>query len=189
MSTQSQPPYVPGQPQGWGDIAQGAQQQAPYWPPAPVAPTPDRTGPWVALAAGAAAILGSLFLPWVTVAAPIVGSQTLYGTEGDGWFSAAAAAVLLAYGIVALRRNPGIVFKTAAIVSALGVAGMGVWKVVDLNTREAAMRSELAGQPDVFGLQEAMSNAVQVQIGAGLWVLILAGLAGAVVAARALWHH
>lgn len=188
MTTQPQPPYVPGGPQGWGDIAQGAQQ-APYWPPVAPPPKLDRAGAGVALAAGAVAIVGSLFLPWVTVSVPIAGSQTLYGTEGDGWISALVAAVLLAYGIAGLRRKPGLVFGAVAILAALGVAGIGVWKVVDLNMRETAMRNELAAQPDAFGLQEAIGNATQVQVGVGLWVLILAGLTGAVVAARALWRH
>ncbi|MFG2110489.1 hypothetical protein [Micromonospora chersina] len=131
-----------------------------------------------------AAIIGS-FMPWAKVSAPILGTMTLSGVDGsDGWITAALGLVVAVYGGLALRgqRMPGAAPVLAGI-AALGLLGVGVWKIVDLQSTEADMRASMSGEDDPLGIGKAMSAATQMSVGSGLWLLTLAGLVGAVAIA------
>lgn len=152
--------------------------------PAPAARRPLQ--PWIVLGAGTAAIVGS-FLPWASVTAPIVGTITASGVDGsDGWITAALGLVLVVYGTLILRgqRMPNFV-PVLAVLFAVALLGVAAWKLVDLSAAKERMREEMAkaAKDDVFGIARSMSNAVQVKVGTGLWLITLAGLAGSVTTA------
>jgi len=156
-------------------------------------PTPAPTGmpattlaAWITLGAGLAMILGS-FLPWASITAPIVGTYTVSGTDGtDGWVTAGAGVFVAVFAALWLRgKLPQSGATLAGVVAALGglgVAGLSAWKVVDLQSKVADMKADMAEDGDEFGIAAAMADAVQARIGAGLWLLIGAGLAAAVCA-------
>jgi hypothetical protein len=151
---------------------------------APAAAVPTAARPireWIVLGAGIAAILGS-FMPWGKVSAPILGTVTVSGVDGsDGWITAGLGLVLVVYAAMSLRgqRTPMAV-PVLAVLAALGLLGVGAWKIADLQATEAEMRAKMSGQDDVLGIGKAMSAAVQVSVGSGLWLLTFAGLAGSV---------
>lgn len=151
---------------------------------APAAAVPTAARPireWIVLGAGIAAILGS-FMPWGKVSAPILGTVTVSGVDGsDGWITAGLGLVLVVYAGMSLRgqRTPTAV-PVLAVLAALGLLGVGAWKIADLQATEAEMRAKMSGQDDVLGIGKAMSAAVQVSVGSGLWLLTFAGLAGSV---------
>jgi hypothetical protein len=110
-----------------------------------------------------ASVVGMIctFLPWAT--APFVGA--VYGTRGDGWISLVLCA---GAGVFALVGNRRAALRTAAlIVSALcgaAAALVGVADIVNLNNK-------LADNP----------FADAVSVGPGLYLLIVAGVAIAIV--------
>ncbi|MEV4344893.1 hypothetical protein AB0J83_10485 [Actinoplanes sp. NPDC049596] len=184
--------YPPGQPQG-------AYQQGPPYYPGAVAPPAQPSRPmitgWVALGAGLAAVIGS-FLPWAKISAPIIGSISASGTDGsDGWITLALGAVLAAGAGLRIRgpRLPSvarIVTDVVAIGSALALLIIGIWKIVDLQSTENEMRESLTSGPeDPFGIGSAFSNAVQVNLGAGLVLITAAGLAGTIAMVLMLLHR
>ncbi|MGC1211579.1 MAG: hypothetical protein WA890_10005 [Micromonospora sp.] len=135
---------------------------------------------WVVLGAGVAAIVGS-FMPWAKIIAPILGTMTLSGVDGsDGWITAALGLVIALYGGFSLRgqRMPMAAPILAGLAS-VALLGIGVWKIVDLHSTAADMRARMSGEDDLLGIGKAMSDAVHVSVGAGLWLLTLAGLVGA----------
>jgi len=169
-----QPPTSPVPPSG----------SEPPHPAAAPAPGPDRPArAWFVLGAGIAAVVGS-FLPWASVSAPFVGTMSVSGVDGtDGWITAALGLLLISYGSLILRgRSVPRAFPALAGLAGLGLFGLGAWKVADLWASESTMRQEMAAsaEEDIFGIQRAMSQAVQVRVGMGLWLLTLAGLVGAV---------
>ncbi|TYB40247.1 hypothetical protein FXF50_00440 [Micromonospora sp. AP08] len=149
---------------------------------APAAMRPVRE--WIVLAAGIAAVIGS-FMPWAKVTAPILGSMSLSGTDGtDGWIVVVLGVVVAAYGGLSLRRqNVPVVAPILAGLAALALFGIGVWKIVDLQATEAQMRESMSGGDDPLGIGKAISAVTQVSVGAGLWLLTLAGLVGAAATA------
>ncbi|PWR14880.1 hypothetical protein DKT69_14120 [Micromonospora sicca] len=89
------------------------------------------------LGAGIAAVIGS-FMPWGKVSAPILGTVTVSGVDGsDGWITAGLGLVLVVYAGMSLRgqRTPMAV-PVLAVLAALGLLGVGVWKIVDLQATE-----------------------------------------------------
>ncbi|WP_143235327.1 hypothetical protein [Paractinoplanes atraurantiacus] len=176
---------MPGQGPGYYQQPPGH----PYYPGA-VAPPAQASRPliagWVVLAAGVAAVVGSL-LPWASISAPILGTVSVSGTDGaDGWITLVLGLVLAAGAGLRIRgpRLPSlatIVTNVVAIGSALALFIIGVWKIVDLRSTENELRDSLSSGPDdPFGIGDAFSNAVQVHLGAGLVLITAAGLAGAV---------
>jgi hypothetical protein len=144
------------------------------------------------LGAGAAAIVGS-FLPWASVTAPIVGTITASGVDGsDGWITAGLGLVLVVYGTLILRgqRIPNAV-PILVVLAAVALLGISVWKVADLSAAEDRMRVEMATatKDDVFGIARSMSNATQMKVGIGLWLITLAGLAGSITMALMTLTH
>lgn len=149
---------------------------------AAAAPPPERSiHVWFVLGAGVAAVIGS-FLPWASISAPIVGTMSVSGVDGtDGWITAGLGLLVILYGSLILRgRNMPLVIPVLAALAGVSLFGLGVWKVADLWTHVAEMREEMAAsaEEDVFGLQRAMSEAVHVRVGFGLWLLTFAGLVG-----------
>lgn len=144
----------------------------------PAAPRPVRER--IVLGAGLAAIIGS-FMPWAKVSAPILGTMTVSGVDGsDGWITAVLGLMMALYAGLTLRgqRMP-IAVPVLAGLSALGLLGIGVWKIVELQSTEADMRASMSGEDDPLGIGKAMSAATQMSVGSGLWLLTLAGLLGA----------
>ncbi|MEU8821877.1 hypothetical protein [Actinoplanes sp. NPDC048796] len=140
----------------------------------------------MALAAGVAAVLGSL-LPWAKISAPILGTISVSGNDGaDGWITLVLGVVLAASAGLRIRgpQLPGlasIVTNVVAIGSALALLIIGAWKIVDLRSTENELRDTLsAGPDDPFGIGSAFSSAVQVHLGAGLTLITAAGLVGTI---------
>jgi hypothetical protein len=148
-------------------------------PTPPASPPVKRVGAWTTIGAGIAVVVGS-FLPWATITVPIAGTVTASGTDGtDGWVTAAIGALLILYGAATMRRQLPIAVDTLAVLAGLGVAGLAVWKIVDLQSSVADMREQMSADGDEFGFAEALADAVHARVGVGLWLLAAAGLAAA----------
>ncbi|SCE65570.1 hypothetical protein GA0070607_0012 [Micromonospora coriariae] len=121
-------------------------------------------------------------MPWGKVSAPIIGTVTVSGVDGsDGWITAGLGLVLVVYAGMTLRgQRTHMAVPVLAVLAALGLLGAGAWKIADLQATEAETRAKMSGEDDVLGLGKAMSEAVQVSVGSGLWLLTFAGLAGSV---------
>ncbi|WP_328415085.1 hypothetical protein OG470_22220 [Micromonospora sp. NBC_00389] len=172
---QSSPPVPPS-------LNQPPSDDQPAEAPAATAPTAARPiREWTVLGAGIAAVIGS-FMPWGKVSAPILGTVTVSGVDGsDGWITAGLGLVLVVYAGMSLRgQRTHIAVPVLAVLAALGLLGVGAWKIADLQAAEAEMRAKMSGEDDVLGIGKAMSAAVQVSVGSGLWLLTFAGLAGSI---------
>ena len=105
------------------------------------------------------------FLPWVR--APIIGAVD--GTAGDGWITFVLFGLSLC--LVFTGKTHELLYGGgqvgAAICTALGVL-LGIWKLLDLN----AMKSDMARQGSL-----ATALAGSVQIGFGIYLVVLAGIA------------
>jgi hypothetical protein len=194
MTTPAQPPEwayhldqpPPDQPYTLGNLM--PQPTAPATPPAPNQKPVDRTLAWVVISAGAGIILAS-FLPWAAVSAPVIGTRYVAGTDGsDGWIAAAVGLFVVCVGVAGLRgvltHLASTAAGTAAALGGLGVAGLAVWTIVDLQSRVADLRAQVAGSAgdDELGIAARMADAISVEMGVGLWLLIGAGLVAAVCA-------
>ncbi|GLW30751.1 hypothetical protein Areg01_36910 [Actinoplanes regularis] len=140
---------------------------------------------WLAFGAGAAGVLGS-FLPWAKVNAPFLGTMTVSGVDGsDGWVTAALGAVIAGCAVVRLRSarlssQLSLLLSLLAVAGATALAGIGAWKIFDLEVRKAELSASLADHNDPFGLSAALSSAVQASVGVGLWLILVAGVVAAV---------
>ncbi|MCO1597643.1 hypothetical protein M8C17_21050 [Micromonospora sp. RHAY321] len=172
--SQSSPPVPPSlnQPPSGDQPAEAAAV-------VPTAARPIRE--WIVLGAGIAAVIGS-FMPWGKVSAPILGTVTVSGVDGsDGWITAGLGLALVVYAGMTLRgQRTHMAVPVLAVLAALGLLGVGAWKIADLQATEAEMRAKMSGEDDVLGIGKAMSEAVQVNVGSGLWLLTFAALAGSV---------
>lgn len=123
----------------------------------------------VAIAAGVG--MGATFLPWVR--APIVG--TIDGTAGDGWITLALFAVTLALALVGDRGRLLSAGHRIGLLVPSSLAGLiGVWKIADFNSRMA----EIQQDPNPF----APLLSASVQIGFGLYLVVIAAIAVLVLA-------
>ena len=117
-----------------------------------------------------AATLGMLatFLPWATI--PLYGA--INGTEGDGWIS---LAIFLIPVIACITGQKTQAIKMprllAVVIPGLAAAALGVWKIIDLN----ALNKPDGDNP------YADSFDGSIGIGFGVYVLIAAGLAVAIL--------
>jgi membrane-associated protease RseP (regulator of RpoE activity) len=172
MPPQPAPSPEPGEPYTLSDLMPGPT------PPA-ASPPAQRTGAWTTVGAGVAVIVGS-FLPWASITVPIVGTVTASGADGtDGWVTAAIGALLALHGAATLRKRLPITVDTLAVLAGLSVAGIAVWKIVDLRSSVEDMRRQMSANRDEFGFADALANAVHARVGVGLWLLIAAGLTAA----------
>lgn len=115
---------------------------------------------WALIIAAAAGMLGT-FLPWLNV--PIRGAIT--GTEGDGWITLGFFAFSL---LITLTGAPGIGRRICIGLAGAIASAIGVHDAANVFARKAEMASE-GGR-----LGEAIANSVS--IGAGLYLVIIAGL-------------
>lgn len=114
----------------------------------------------VLIVAAAAGMLGT-FLPWINI--PIRGSVA--GTEGDGWITLAIFAIAL---LVTLSGTPGIGRRIWIGLAGVAAAVVGGYDAANIMAR----KSELAAEGNRFA--EALASSVS--IGAGLYLVIVAGL-------------
>lgn len=130
---------------------------------APAAPTASGvSGQRVVLMIAAAAGMVGTFLPWINV--PIVGAVP--GTKGDGWITFGIFAVAL---FSMLGDAPGMGRRIWIALVGAGAVAVGGYDAAGISARKA----EVAAEGGRFG--EALANAVS--IGAGLYLVIIAGLA------------
>ncbi|MEU4420321.1 hypothetical protein AB0F81_06815 [Actinoplanes sp. NPDC024001] len=178
-------PFTPGPgPSAAQPAAYDGQPAAAGYPPLPAAPASRPVFGWVALGAGIAAIIGS-FLPWAKMSAPIIGQQTVAGVDGtDGWITVGLGAVLAVYaGLVLRGQGLPVAAPIIAAVTGLGLSALAVWKIVDLYAKIDEMKKSLVPEgDDPFGIAASLSAAVSVSVGAGLWLITAAGIAGLVSA-------
>jgi hypothetical protein len=116
----------------------------------------------VAVAAGAGML--ATFLPWVKM--PIMGS--IDGTAGDGWITFSLFAVSLLLAFLGKRRFAlSVGSRIGAIAPALLASVLGIWKVFDF-------KQKMADAPRDNPFAQALASSVQV--GAGLYLVIIAGI-------------
>ncbi|KUL22099.1 hypothetical protein [Actinoplanes awajinensis] len=194
---QPQPGYGPppqqgfGQPQpGYGQPPQGYGQPQPgYGQPQPgftgfgAGPAAAPVKPaltWTVLGAGVIAFLAS-FMPWASVTAPITGTQTASGMDGSaGFFTLLLGLALVAYAAITLRGKP--VLPSYAPWAGVGVSGLllviAIYEIIDVQSAANKLKDAFGGQDDPFGLGKAFSSSIKVSIGFGLWLLVIAAIAG-----------
>ena len=115
---------------------------------------------WVLIIAAAVGMLGT-FLPWINV--PIRGA--IAGTEGDGWITLGFFAFSL---LITLTGEPGLGRRICIGLAGAIASAIGVHDAANVFARKAEIASE-GGR-----LGEAIANSVSV--GAGLYLVIIAGL-------------
>ena len=115
---------------------------------------------WVLIVAAAAGMLGT-FLPWINI--PIRGAVA--GTEGDGWITLGFFALAL---LITLTGTPGLGRRIAIGLTGVIASAIGVHDAANISAR----KSELASEGGRFA--EAIANSIS--IGAGLYLVIIAGL-------------
>ncbi|MGY4900431.1 hypothetical protein ACWEEK_33270 [Micromonospora aurantiaca (nom. illeg.)] len=119
-------------------------------------------------------------MPWAKISAPILGTMTVSGVDGsDGWITAGLGLAMAVYAGLTLRgqRMP-IAVPVLAGLSALGLLGIGVWKIAELQSKEADMRASMSGRDDPLGIGKAMSAATQIRVGFRALVAHARGTAG-----------
>ena len=122
----------------------------------------------IAVAAGVGML--ATFLPWVH--APIVGSVS--GTAGDGWITLALFIPAMVLALRGAKLHPIVGGARLGATIPAGIAALiGLYKIADLKSR-------MADVPRDNPFAKAMSASVQV--GIGIYVLIAAGVALAVLA-------
>ena len=147
---------------------------APLPPPNPLAPLrPEPVtssgiplGAWVLLGAAIAAVIGAL-LPWARINlsfGPEGLSENVNGTEGDGVITLVLGILLGAVAVLALATHG--VARWAAVVGIVAAAIMTAIAIIDI--------------VDVNRTAGDIRPLVDVSVGSGLWVTLIAGLAGIV---------
>ena len=127
------------------------------------------------LGAAIAAVIGAL-LPWARIDlsfGPAGLSEDVDGTEGDGVITLVLGILLGAVAVLALAtRGVARWAAVVGIVAAVIVTAIAIIDIVDVN--------RTAGD---------ISPLVDVSVGAGLWVTLIAGLAGIVGGVLMLAHQ
>lgn len=119
----------------------------------------------IAIACAAGMGMIATFLPWVK--APILG--TVDGTAGDGWITFGLYAVALIMAFVGDRRELLSGGKRlGAVIPAALASVIGIWKIVDFKAR-------MSDVPKDSPFAEALAQTVQ--LGAGLYLVVIAGIA------------
>jgi hypothetical protein len=121
-------------------------------------------GAWVLLGAAIAAVIGAL-LPWARIDVSFGTedvSANVNGTEGDGVITLVLGILLGAVAVLALATRG--VARWAAVVGTVAAVVMTAIAIIDI--------------VDVNRTAGDISPLVDVSVGAGLWVTLIAGLAG-----------
>jgi hypothetical protein len=145
---------------------------APLPPPQPsalvTAPAPRTSGipvgSWLLLGAAIAAVIGAL-LPWARIElslGPQALTTSVAGTEGDGVITLVLGLALGALAVLVLNRARLTLGGVLAIVVASALLAIALIDIVDVNRTAGDINNPL----------------VTVGVGAGLWVTLVAGLAG-----------
>jgi hypothetical protein len=128
--------------------------------PAPTIPV----GAWVLLVAAIATVLGAL-LPWARVGVTFGDegiSANISGTEGDGVITLVLGLVLGGMAVLALAtRRVATWAAVVALVAAAIIVAIAIFDIVDVNRTAGDIRP-----------------LIDVTVGAGLWLTLIAGLAG-----------
>jgi hypothetical protein len=129
----------------------------------------QRLGVLIAAAAGIVAT----FLPWIH--APIIGSVS--GTQGDGWITLILflPAVILCLSGDSTKPIKGGK-RLGTVIPSLIASLIGAYKIADFKSIKSSMNEGMEDNPF------AEMFASTVQIGIGLYLLIAAGVAVAVLA-------
>lgn len=149
----------------------------PYAPPVPdwarepvkaeVDPKTLAVPAWIAIAAGAAMMLGS-FLPWLTATAPLIGSFTKSGVDGggDGVITLALGAVIAALGLAMLKGSTDN--RVRGVVAPAGVLGLvlTVYEANSVNERIASVTAD--------------TDLIVASVGSGLYLIGAAAVAAIV---------
>ena len=121
-------------------------------------------GVWLVASGGVFVILGSI-LPWVSVSAPLAGSSTRSGTDGDGVFTLLAGIAVLAAMWFSKARGSA---DKGVLWLALGIIGLGVLCLIGYDVAYIHHR---------FGLITRAHAHWSTSYGVGLFVVVLGGLA------------
>lgn len=118
-----------------------------------------------------AAGLGALatFMPWAK--APFIG--TITGTKGDGWITFILFGITIVICLLndKTKRLEGNLLY-GAIAPAIIASIMGIWKISDFNSAMSGLKDN----------PFAAAFGQTVSVGYGLYVIVLAGIAVAVLA-------
>jgi hypothetical protein len=112
-----------------------------------------------AVAVGGLMVAAGAFLPWATVV-----GLSVSGIEGsDGWIVLAIGGLLTLIGLGSVRGAGSATAAGAGVLVGLVAAGIGIWKYSSVKD---------IGGDDVLA-------SVLVQVGAGIYLIIVGGLIGA----------
>ncbi len=165
---------------GWHNDPNGKQSHQAYWDGekwtgetrATPGTTAGNTGLLTALklmmGAAAAVILGS-FLPWASLTAPLVGTVTQSGMEGDGVISAIAGVILLVAAVVA--HSKGVVSQALSVLMILISGGIAFIAVTDFRSVQTLLDTS----------EFTSDGSISTSVGVGLY-LIAIGAAVALIA-------
>jgi hypothetical protein len=120
-------------------------------------------GAWLLLGAAIAAVIGAL-LPWARINLAVGDSgltATVNGTEGDGVITLVLGVALGGMAVLALATRRSTVAGVVAVIVGAAIVAIAVIDIVDVN--------RAAGD---------VSPVVEVSVGAGLWVTLVAGAVG-----------
>lgn len=114
----------------------------------------------------------STFLPWANVT--FLGTISVNGTNGgDGWITLILFAIAGIISLVGDKMKPlSNTYKIITIVAGLAAAAVGIINIVNI-------KSELSKVSEQNFLGEQLQNIVS--IGFGLWLIVICGIALAVV--------
>jgi hypothetical protein len=133
--------------------------------PAEEAVAPNKAGPVITLIGGVLVAVGSL-MPWATVTHAF-GTLTVNGTEGDGRITLVVGLILVLVAVLELAgtvsgRN---VARDIALILAFVAAGIGVYQIVNLESRLGDVRSEFARASVGMGLYSVVGGGVLGVVG------------------------
>jgi hypothetical protein len=111
---------------------------------------------------GAAALVVGSFLPWISAAAPFIGTVNFAGTEGDGKITLVLGIVGLVLGLICLSNPQKTLLWIAGVMGLVGVAVAGY---------------DAGNISNKLGDATASSNGLlTATVGIGLWLSIAGGV-------------
>lgn len=122
-----------------------------------------RFGPFVLLGIG-------LFLPWISVSAPIVGTRSLNGID----IKIGLLLLLLGVVILLVSRFKDEYDRRVRLYGGIAITGLGGLSYLYVQDQIDAMYADLAGNP--------FASAVSADVGIGLYLATLSGVLLAYVA-------
>jgi hypothetical protein len=96
---------------------------------------------------GAVAMVLGVFLPWVKVTAPIIGTIGKAGIDGDGKLVLALAVALGVCGYLLLTNRAAMPASGLGLVIAIAAAGIMIFEAVDTENRFSSLSQSLSGNP------------------------------------------